>query len=94
MLSKENIEFYQKISIELFFLFEKVNTIIETKNQNIERCIELSYEIDWIIIRLAQFSSKFDKKEPNYLGRLKEFNWSLLELLDEYCVNEFKISIW
>ena len=89
-----NISFNQSISIELLALYERLNDIIDKKNKSPEICQDLCDKIDWIIIRLAQYTLTLNTKEPKYISRLKGYTWNLLERLEEYCINEIGISIW
>ena len=92
--TKTSYEFYQTISIELLALREKLNKIIDSKEKSPKVCQDLTDEIDWVIVRLAQYTLGLKSKEPFFISRMKEFTWNLLERLEEYCINEIGISIW
>ena len=95
MQNKETIpDIDQSISIELLALYEKLNDIIDAKEKDPKVCQDLCDKIDWIIIRLAQYTLALNNKEPQYISRLKGYTWNLLERLEEYCINEIGISIW
>ncbi len=92
--TKTSHEFYQTISIELLALYERLNNIIDSEEKSPKVCQDFTDEIDWVIIRLAQYTLGLKSKEPFYLSSLKEFTWNLLEELEVYCNNELGISIW
>ncbi len=94
MLSQKTIEFQQSLSLELIGLQSRLITILISNMQNPKVCIDLSNKIDEIIVLLAQHSLHSEPPESHYISELKEFNWSLLESLEEYCLKELQISIW
>ena len=94
MLSQKTIEFQQSLSLEIIRLQSRLLTIIINNMQNPKVCIDLSNKIDEIIVLLAQHSLHSEPSESHYISELKEFNWSLLENLEDYCQKKIQISIW
>jgi len=57
-------------------------------------CIMFSQEIDMLLAVSGKNTLVANKNEARYLDNLKDKLWFLLEILNQYSLEHFKISIW
>jgi len=82
-------------------LYEKLKEILQTIHSKLNEkefekqdCQDITDQIDKLICLSAELTCRTIEYHKNKLANFKEKLWLLLESLDQYCKENFKLSIW
>ena len=84
----------QEVQIKFDEILRKITNRTKTESFKETDCYEITKQIDQTIFAVGEITVKAQMNEPKELNELKERIWHLLETLEQYCVKNYKISIW
>jgi len=98
LLLTENEQNSPQIINELNEKLKEILRIIHSKQKEEafikQDCQDVADQIDKLIYLSAELTYRFIGDQKNMLADFKEKLWQLLESLDQYCTETFKLSIW